>query len=100
LTTFVTFFYIEGASKLWQQILWNKFHIPTRGNIFLPVRLLVWADGQGTAARADSAATRFLPGVMKIFDNFLTTFDILLTTFSDNFSHFFYFYFYSYHSLS
>jgi hypothetical protein len=30
--------------------------IHTRGNLFLPVRLLVWADGRGTVARADSAA--------------------------------------------
>jgi uncharacterized protein (DUF302 family) len=30
--------------------------IPTRGNLFLPVRLLVWADGRGTVAQADSAA--------------------------------------------
>jgi hypothetical protein len=30
--------------------------IPTSGNLFLPVRLLVWADGRGTVAQADSAA--------------------------------------------
>jgi hypothetical protein len=30
--------------------------IPTGGNIFLPVHLLVWADGRGTVAQADSAA--------------------------------------------
>jgi hypothetical protein len=30
--------------------------IPTRGNLFLQVRLLVWADGRGTVAQADSAA--------------------------------------------
>jgi hypothetical protein len=29
---------------------------PTRGNLFLPVRLLVWADGRGTVAQADSAS--------------------------------------------
>jgi uncharacterized protein (DUF302 family) len=29
---------------------------PTRGNLFLPVRLLVWADGRGTVAQADIAA--------------------------------------------
>jgi hypothetical protein len=32
------------------------FSIPTRGNLFLPVRLLVSADGRGTVAQADSAA--------------------------------------------
>jgi hypothetical protein len=32
------------------------FCIPARGNLFLPVRLLVWADRRGTVARADSAA--------------------------------------------
>jgi hypothetical protein len=36
--------------------------ILTRGNLFLPVRLLVWADGRGTVARADSAATAELQG--------------------------------------
>jgi hypothetical protein len=36
----------------------TKFiHIPTRGNLFLPVRLLVWADGRGTVEPADSAAS-------------------------------------------
>jgi hypothetical protein len=30
--------------------------IPTRGNLFLPVRLLVWADGRGTVVQADNAA--------------------------------------------
>jgi uncharacterized protein (DUF302 family) len=30
--------------------------IPIRGNLFLPVRLLVWADGRGTVEQADSAA--------------------------------------------
>jgi hypothetical protein len=39
--------------------------IPTRGNLFLPVRLLVWADGRGTVARADSAATAELQGAPK-----------------------------------
>jgi hypothetical protein len=29
----------------------------SRGNLFLPVRLLVWADGRGTVALADSAAS-------------------------------------------
>jgi hypothetical protein len=29
----------------------------TRGYLFLPVRLLVWADGRGTVAQADSAAS-------------------------------------------
>jgi hypothetical protein len=31
--------------------------IPIRGNLFLPVRLLVWITGRGTVARADSAAS-------------------------------------------
>jgi hypothetical protein len=39
--------------------------IPTRGNLFLPVRLLVWADGRGTVARADSAARAELQGAPK-----------------------------------
>jgi hypothetical protein len=34
----------------------NVTIIPTRGNVFLPDRLLVWADGRGTVARAESAA--------------------------------------------
>jgi hypothetical protein len=44
-----------------------KFHssIPTRGNLFLPVRLLVWADGRGTVARADSTACAELQGAPK-----------------------------------
>jgi hypothetical protein len=29
---------------------------PTHGNLFLPVRLLVWADGWGTVVQADIAA--------------------------------------------
>jgi hypothetical protein len=36
--------------------------IPTRGNLFLPVRLLVWADGRGTVKQADSAARAKLQG--------------------------------------
>jgi hypothetical protein len=36
--------------------------IPTRGNLFLPVRLLVWADGRGTVEQADSAARTKLQG--------------------------------------
>jgi hypothetical protein len=39
--------------------------IPTRGNLFLPIRLLVWADGRGTVARADSAARAELQGAPK-----------------------------------
>jgi hypothetical protein len=39
--------------------------IPTRGNLFLPVRLLVLADGRGTVARADSAASPELQGAPK-----------------------------------
>jgi hypothetical protein len=39
--------------------------IPTRGNLFLPVRLLVWADERGTVAQADSAAGAELQGAPK-----------------------------------
>jgi hypothetical protein len=39
--------------------------IPTPGNIFLPVRLLVWADGRGTVEQADSAARAELQGAPK-----------------------------------
>jgi hypothetical protein len=39
--------------------------IPTRGNLFLPVRQLVWADGRGTVARADSADSAELQGAAK-----------------------------------
>jgi hypothetical protein len=40
-------------------------HIPTRGNLFLPVRLLVWANRRGTVARADCAARAELIGAPK-----------------------------------
>jgi hypothetical protein len=39
--------------------------IPTRGNLFLPVRLLVSADGRGTVAQADSAARAEVQGAPK-----------------------------------
>jgi hypothetical protein len=39
--------------------------IPTRGNLFLPVRLLVWADGRGAVAQAYSAAREELQGAHK-----------------------------------
>jgi hypothetical protein len=39
--------------------------IPTRGNLFLQVRLLVWADGRGTVKQADSAARAELQGAPK-----------------------------------
>jgi hypothetical protein len=39
--------------------------IPTRGNLFLPVRLLVWADGRGTVEQADTAARAELQGAPK-----------------------------------
>jgi hypothetical protein len=39
--------------------------IPTRGNLFLPVRLLVWVDGRGTVAQADSAARAELQEAQK-----------------------------------
>jgi uncharacterized protein (DUF302 family) len=38
---------------------------PTRGNLFLPVRLLVYAGGRGTVSRADSAARAELQGAPK-----------------------------------
>jgi hypothetical protein len=40
-------------------------YFPTRGNLFLPSRLLVWADGRGTVAQADSAARTELQGAPK-----------------------------------
>jgi hypothetical protein len=39
--------------------------IPTRGNLFLPVRLGVWADGRGTVEQADSAARAEHQGASK-----------------------------------
>jgi hypothetical protein len=39
--------------------------IPTRGNRFLPVRLLWWADWRGTVEQADSAARAELQGAPK-----------------------------------
>jgi uncharacterized protein (DUF302 family) len=36
--------------------------ISTRSNLFLPFRLLVWADGRGTVTQADSAARAKLQG--------------------------------------
>jgi hypothetical protein len=39
--------------------------IRTRGNLFLPVRLLVWADGRGTIEQADSIARAELQGAPK-----------------------------------
>jgi hypothetical protein len=43
----------------------DRARIPTRGNLFLPVRLLVSADGRGTVAQADSAARAELQGAPK-----------------------------------
>jgi hypothetical protein len=43
----------------------NREYIPTRGNLFLPVRLLAWADGRGTVALADSPARAELQGAPK-----------------------------------
>jgi hypothetical protein len=40
-------------------------YIPTRGNLFLPARLLVWADGRGTVAQAVSAVRAELQGAPK-----------------------------------
>jgi hypothetical protein len=42
----------------------NKL-IPTRENLYLPVRLLVWADGWGTVEQAESAAKAELQGASK-----------------------------------
>jgi hypothetical protein len=42
-----------------------RFTIPTCGNLFLPVRLLVWADGRGTVKQADSPARAELQGTPK-----------------------------------
>jgi hypothetical protein len=47
------------------EVYLGQFYIPTRGNLFLPVRLLVWADGRGTVAQADSAAKAELQGAPK-----------------------------------
>jgi hypothetical protein len=44
------------ASEVHDLLYVKEVCIPARGNIFLPVRLLVWADGRGTVAQADSAA--------------------------------------------
>jgi hypothetical protein len=43
----------------------HQVSIPTRGNLFLPVRLLVRADGRGTVAQADSATGAELQGAPK-----------------------------------
>jgi hypothetical protein len=55
-----TFFKPSYFGKCYFCLAWapNRMwiRIPTRGNLFLPVRLLVWADGRGTVAQADSAA--------------------------------------------
>jgi hypothetical protein len=45
--------------------LFDPAFIPTRGNLFLPARLLVWADGRGPVAQADSAARAELQGAPK-----------------------------------
>jgi hypothetical protein len=39
--------------------------IPTRGNLFLPARLLVWADRRGTVAQAVIAVRTELQGAPK-----------------------------------
>jgi hypothetical protein len=62
LAMFLLFFF--SILALWS--IWHKrISIPTRGNLFLPVRLLVWADGRGTVAQADSAARAKLQGSTK-----------------------------------
>jgi hypothetical protein len=49
-----------------QNVLFGKnCFFRTRGNLFLPVRLLVWADGRGTVVRVDSAARTELQGAPK-----------------------------------
>jgi hypothetical protein len=50
----------EGNTKAFEVMV-----IPTRGNLFLPVCLIVWADGRGTVPRADSAARAELRGAPK-----------------------------------
>jgi hypothetical protein len=44
----------EKYGKIWT--IGYLIEFDTRENLFLPVRLLVWAEGRGTVARADSAA--------------------------------------------
>jgi hypothetical protein len=51
----------RSSMRFYQKCL----NCPTRGNLFLPVRLLVWADGRGTVAQADSAARAKLQGAPK-----------------------------------
>jgi hypothetical protein len=41
------------------------FIFPLAEIFFLPVRLLVWADGRGTVEQADSAAKAELQGSLK-----------------------------------
>jgi hypothetical protein len=45
-----------GHEEVRDGLIGRSLMLPTRCNIFLPVRLLVWADGRGTVAQADSAA--------------------------------------------
>jgi hypothetical protein len=55
---------IASAQQNGKQASWEQL-IPTRGNLFLPVRLLVWSDGRGTVEQADSAARAELQGAPK-----------------------------------
>jgi hypothetical protein len=49
--------YVQTIKVHWNlAISIHRIYIPTRGNLFLQVRLLVWADGRGTVAQADSTA--------------------------------------------
>jgi hypothetical protein len=54
-----------GCETRYIEVIRDDVTIPTRGNLFLPVRLLFWADGRGTVPRADSAAWAELQGAPK-----------------------------------
>jgi hypothetical protein len=54
---------MAGLGKTITLRFYRSWLIPTRGNLFLPVRLLVWADGRGTVAQADSPARAELQGL-------------------------------------
>jgi hypothetical protein len=56
---------LVAAAVVPLQLISNMMSIPTRGNLILPVRLLVWADGPGTVEQEDSAARAELQGAPK-----------------------------------
>jgi hypothetical protein len=60
-----TIFFIYNLSNTGNDINLYPCRIPTLSNLFLPVRLLVWADGRGTVAQADSPARAELQGATK-----------------------------------